>query len=528
MHCVIGSGPAGVACASALLDRGAQVRMIDGGVALDPARMARVSAMGSQSPADWSEQDLQFIKEGTESTAGGVPLKRLFGSDFPYREAEERLRLRFSGVGVKASLARGGFSNVWGAAVLPYTETDLVDWPFNSARLDRHYRAATAMIGLSAQSDDLAEKWPLYTDRAERLELSRQAGRLLSHMETHEEDLRTAGLSFGRSRLAVAGSGQGRPGCVYCGLCMYGCPYGLIYNAASTVEALKGRPGFSYEPGLVAEAIRETETGAAIFGRDRATDSPSVFNCDRVYLAAGTIPSTQILLRSMDAFDHPLRMMDSQYYLIPMMLTKGVRGVRDESLHTLSQLYVEMCDRTISPYTVHLQVYTYNDLIGQLVRRSLGPLAGVLEPVARAIEGRLIVLQGYLHSTHSATIRLELVRGGGDDDSSLHVTGEPKKETRIVLRRVQRKLMRNARLLGAVPLLPMVKVAEPGRGFHTGGTFPMRKAPGRYESDVLGRPAGWRRVHVVDATVLPSIAATTITFTVMANAHRIGWESMDL
>ena len=43
--------------------------------------------------------------------------------------------------------------------------------------------------------------------------------------------------------------------------------------------------------------------------------------------------------------------------------------------------------------------------------------------------------------------------------------------------------------------------------------------------DPLGRPQGWSRVHAVDASVLPSVPATTITFSVMANAHRIGWES---
>ena len=49
----------------------------------------------------------------------------------------------------------------------------------------------------------------------------------------------------------------------------------------------------------------------------------------------------------------------------------------------------------------------------------------------------------------------------------------------------------------------------------------MRANPGAFESDVLGRPAGFQRVHAVDSTVLPSIPATTVTFTVMANAHRI-------
>jgi choline dehydrogenase-like flavoprotein len=53
----------------------------------------------------------------------------------------------------------------------------------------------------------------------------------------------------------------------------------------------------------------------------------------------------------------------------------------------------------------------------------------------------------------------------------------------------------------------------------------MRAQPGAFESDSLGRPSGWSRVHVVDASVLPAIPSTTITFSVMANAHRIGWQT---
>jgi choline dehydrogenase-like flavoprotein len=49
----------------------------------------------------------------------------------------------------------------------------------------------------------------------------------------------------------------------------------------------------------------------------------------------------------------------------------------------------------------------------------------------------------------------------------------------------------------------------------------MRAHPGPFEVDVLGRPHGFTRVHVVDASVFPSLPATTITLSVMANAHRI-------
>ena len=53
----------------------------------------------------------------------------------------------------------------------------------------------------------------------------------------------------------------------------------------------------------------------------------------------------------------------------------------------------------------------------------------------------------------------------------------------------------------------------------------MSTEPRGFQTDLLGRLPGWKRVHAVDATVFPSIPATTITFSAMANAHRIGCEA---
>jgi choline dehydrogenase-like flavoprotein len=55
----------------------------------------------------------------------------------------------------------------------------------------------------------------------------------------------------------------------------------------------------------------------------------------------------------------------------------------------------------------------------------------------------------------------------------------------------------------------------------------MRSKPGPFETDILGRPHGMSRVHVVDASVFPTLPATTITLSVMANAHRIGAAAAD-
>ena len=42
-----------------------------------------------------------------------------------------------------------------------------------------------------------------------------------------------------------------------------------------------------------------------------------------------------------------------------------------------------------------------------------------------------------------------------------------------------------------------------------------------WETDLLGRPGGWSRVHVVDSSVFPSLPGTTVALLAMANAVRI-------
>ena len=45
-------------------------------------------------------------------------------------------------------------------------------------------------------------------------------------------------------------------------------------------------------------------------------------------------------------------------------------------------------------------------------------------------------------------------------------------------------------------------------------------------TDRLGRLRRWTNIHLVDASVFPTVPATTFTLTIMANAHRIATESI--
>jgi choline dehydrogenase-like flavoprotein len=153
------------------------------------------------------------------------------------------------------------------------------------------------------------------------------------------------------------------------------------------------------------------------------------------------------------------------------------------------------------------------------MRRRFGAFAGVFDPLVGILSRHLIVAQAFLHSDVSPQIELVMRRTGSNARLEFRRRDNP--GTAGAVARARRRLARVARAAGLLPLTPLARVGELGSSFHCGGSFPMRESPEGLETDVLGRPAGLRRVHLVDASVFPSIPATTITFAAMANAHRI-------
>lgn len=520
MFYVIGSGPAGVSAARALVDQGVSVTVLDVGLELEPERQRMVEALRNRERHDWDPQTVDRIRSRTSPGVGGIPVKYSYGSDYPYREVDERIGLETNGVKARRSFAKGGLSTVWGGGMLPFLDRDLAAWPLTANDLAPHYEAVLKAMDYAAVEDDLGALFPLYGDHHRELRPSRQAARLLRYLARHRDALRSRGVYFGSSRLAVRSRPlDGRSGCIYCGMCLHGCPHELIYNSAQAIEELGRREGFRYRPEVVVERVAEEGKSVRIEASVRSGGRRLVFEGDRVFVACGVLPTARIMLESMAARDHPLILRDSLYFMLPALCLTNVREVASEDLHTLCQAFIAILDPELCERTIHLSIYN-SDLIETILKRSLGPAFPLLV-------GRLLVIAGYLHSDLSGTVEMRLTESS-DHSGKLTLEARPSPEARRLIRRTVTKLTRSWRQLGLVPLAPLLKIGSPGEGNHCGGTFPMRSRPGPYESDLLGQPAGYRRTHLVDASVFPDVPATTITLSIMANAHRIARESARL
>ena len=518
---VIGSGPAGVACTKALVSGGCNVTVLDSGLTLEAERRAALSAISLLPKKDWAQNNLTMIKGNVRASESGIPLKLAYGSDYPYRKVPGATPIICNGPESMPSHALGGLSTVWGSAVMPYRQADIQDWPLTVQDLEPAYRAVLQWMPYSALEDDLATLFPLYRDAQslQSLPLSRQATGLLAALEKNRTALNKEGVYFGKSRLAVRAADDpfGAPACVQCGLCMYGCPHGLIYSSDQTLAKLRERKQVDYRAGYTLKRITEVNGGVQL-ETVRPNGEIVELHADRVFLGAGLLNSTAVLLRSLEQHNTEVLIRDSQYFLMPLLRAKGTPDVLREPLHTLAQLFVEVLDESISPFTVHLQTYTYNDLFEQAAFSRLGALKAMFP--AESFLGRLLLFQGYLHSAHSSPISVRLEKQS--DGDALRLESSLNSDTKNRVQRLSSKFLRLAGKTGVAPVPPLLQIGKPGRGFHSGGTFPMRLTPKSLESDLLGRPYGLSRVHVIDASVLPSIPATTITLTVMANAYRIG------
>src|SRR5262249_24853923 len=296
-------GPSGAACAAALLKRKRRVLLLDAGLRLEADRELEMATIRS------AAKPLTY----EDFASSKIPLKLAFGSDYSYRSAAEHLKHSYDGVGLRPSFALGGLSNVWGGALLPCMERDIADWPIDVERLRPHYEACTELTGVSSDYDSLTELLPLYTTSPGDLKLSRQALVMKRAFGRNRAKLRDAGIYCGSARLAVRAHL-----CIYCGLCLHSCQYGAIYNAGDTIAQLQADDKFTYQPGVIVTSVHEAPTFVSVRGYIRFTRKPIEVKAERVYLATGPLSTTEILLRSLGAYDQTVLMKDSQYFLLPL------------------------------------------------------------------------------------------------------------------------------------------------------------------------------------------------------------------
>ena len=525
---IIGSGAAAAGAALALSHReNLKITVIDIGLQLENDREQLIEALASSSPDEWDEQTIELAsKQPAASRDSGIPEKRIFGSDYPFRNVGQLDGLTTAN-GATASLissAYGGFSNVWGSQIMPFTSAAFESWPVNAATMRRHYKAILHQIPFAGEEDDLAARFPLMRPPVPLPSMSPRSLGVINAYERYRSKLNGRGITIGKARLAFdAGK------CIRCGMCMTGCPYGLIYSTTQTFDALRRASRVTFNGGFLALKVIEEANRVTVITKEIATGQIRPFEADRVFVACGAIGTTRLVANSLELFDVDLSMLESRQFVLPLLSLRATEDPRNKRDFTLNQfnMIVAPGGGSVDLSTIHF--YTFNPAF-------INGLPSVLrtrsaEWLQVQLLRRLTVAFGYLPSWNSARLRVYIgtrCEQPGLPDFRISSEAPPPGQGQM-LRAVLLRLIESARILDLYPLIPMLRLSAVGKSYHWGGSFPHTTDRSIiFSSDRLGRVGSWERIHLVDASVFPTVPAMTFGLTVMANAHRIASESLEL
>ncbi|HLN42125.1 MAG TPA: GMC oxidoreductase [Acidimicrobiales bacterium] len=533
---ILGSGPAAAGAALALSAKdGVKITVLDVGVRLEADKQAMVDDLPAAPRQSWAQTAIEAISAQPvvptidvhpQHPTDALPQKRTYGSDFPFRDVGQLTGVTAHGRanGAVISGAYGGFSNVWGAQVMPFTSASFDTWPVSWSHMEPHYRSVLSHMPFAAQDDDLAALFPLLADASPLPTLAPRSAMVLDAYASNRDHIRRLGITMGRARLAFDPLR-----CVRCGMCMTGCPYSLIYSASQTFDDLRRQSRVDYHGDVVAFRVGEDVDGPFVLARGRTNREQHCFRADRVFVACGAVGTTRLVLGSMDRPPATVTLAESVQFVLPTVSRRPTPDPRNRNEFTLNQfnMIVSLDDRGLDVTQVHF--YPFNPAYLQALPALLATRPA--QPVTSQLLRRLTVGLGYLPSWASPRVRLAVTRPTGTDLPGLVVSQDDWPRPPM-LGEVLRRIWRAAPRLDLWPVTPRLIVSGGAKSYHFGGSFPHRQVGARPgpapTTDRLGRLAEWKRVHLVDASVFPSVPATTFTLTIMANAHRIAQESMEL
>ena len=250
------------------------------------------------------------------------------------------------------------------------------------------------------------------------------------------------------------------------------------------------------------------------------------FRARALVLAAGTFGTARIVLRSLGLHDRPIPFLCNPYAYAPVVNVGMLGRVPRDRRHSLAQLSAISfpSGRSGMPgvegRSVQAQLFSYRSLLTFKIMKE-SPLAHREGLAILRLMMPLFGILGIHHEDRNAPGRSCTLRRGSDGEADrLAIDYELDPELERRHRADEKHLLGIFRGLGCWPL----RVIRPGHGsnIHYAGTFPLSSREEELTCEASGRLRGTRSVYLADGSAFDYLPPKGLTFTLMANADRVG------
>jgi hypothetical protein len=259
------------------------------------------------------------------------------------------------------------------------------------------------------------------------------------------------------------------------------------------------------------ESFEESEGCVTVHARNVDDGSISKYCAKRLFLAAGTLNTARIVLKSNADSRTKLPILDNPLTAFPLLKPSLIGEKISATDCSLGQL---VAVSRLSPESLPIQSAIFgtngplrSDVLANLPL-PLNVTRRVMNLTAAATGLVMNFHPGKLHSTN-------YLRLGGKE--ALEVNYEPEKQSM----EGESQLIKALGSLGFFSHRSLIENIPMGSSLHFAGAFPMKHVPSRYQTDKFGLLYGSSNVHIVDGACFSALPAKNHTFTIMANSLRI-------
>lgn len=446
---VVGSGPAGVNAAYPLVEAGLQVAIIDGG--LDSKKKDKHLDDFSDINLSESSNAYELIKSNSY----------IFNKTFKHLKIKSKIE-------IIQSLAKGGLSEVWHGIS------------------DFFSRSELEAIGLPAD-----EIYKEYDEVSKRINLKTKLP-----LDLHSKLI----LKASQKKINLKSK-------------VYTTPIAASYCSSNTIDKLKKSKNFIYIPHKVVLKVKENGnlTEIQTFSIDKLQEF--IFTSSFVILAAGSINSTRILLRSLGLYKFKTSFLTKPHYVIACLHLRTLTKKRNFKKLKIGQLAISSNEIDQGLSNFFIQLFRFNPLA---IRKGIKyiPLPKFISKTLLRMLAPSLVLADVRFPAFVSKDKYCMLKKEQNGKDVLEICfNETKKEIKsheLELKKIKREL----RALGLYPL----RMGSDYVTAHYAGGVPFSKKAKRLSVNKFGRLHQSKRIYIADSSTWKALPGKSPTLTIMANA----------
>lgn len=450
---IVGSGPAGVSAAYPLIKKGLKVAIVDGG--LEESKVAE------------KLDDFSAIKLTETSNAYELFKK----NSYIFNKTYQLLKIK-SNFEVVQTLSKGGFSKFWHGISDFFTDSELQAIGLPISEIQKEYKQLIKLIRIE-------NNLPLDIHNRLILKTSRDKGDIV-------------GL-------------------------IYKLPSAENYVQKLSIEVFKKFKNFTYIPHQLVDTFKNKSDLVELKTISINDSSKLVIKSSYLILAAGSINSTRITLKSLNLFNYKTTFLTKAHTVMVCFHSKVLFSKKDFKQMRFGQLAISSKEVDLGLSKFFIQLFRFSPTAIEKSTKYI-PLPKLLaKSLMRVIAPVLVFADIRFPSIESSDKFCQLKKILNKKDI-LEIQFKETEEELIDHQKELKKIKKQLKILGLTPL-------RQGNDYvtsHYAGGIPIQEKPGKISADLNGKLHQAKRVYIADAATWRVLPAKAPTLTIMANALRIG------